>query len=88
MANKPRMLPTTIDNPYSPFDDWTRWYLEDLRLGYDTCGLLARLAPSFSEIDNSGDDVALRLLIQYNYSGKHIAVVPEDYNPLLTVDRF
>lgn len=32
---------TTTDNPYSPFDDFVRWWKEDLVLGHDTCGTLA-----------------------------------------------
>jgi hypothetical protein len=83
-TNSARMLPTTVDNRYSPFDDWYRWYAEDIRLGYDTCGLLARLAPpSSDEFDTDTDAEALRLLMHYNYSGKHITVTPEDYAPYL-----
>lgn len=35
---------TTIDNPFNPFEEFERWWKEDLRLGYDTCGLLARIS--------------------------------------------
>lgn len=33
---------TTVDNQFNPFDDFEIWWKEDLRLGHDTCGLLAR----------------------------------------------
>ena len=33
---------TTFDNPFNPFDDFMVWWKEDLRLGHDCCGLLAR----------------------------------------------
>lgn len=35
---------TTYDNFFSPFDEFERWWKEDLRLGHDTCGTLARNA--------------------------------------------
>lgn len=78
-----RLHATTRDNPYSPFTDWTRWYLEDIRLGYDTLGTLARLASPISDLDDSAIDEALRSLIEYNFSGNHIVVVQEDYDPFL-----
>lgn len=35
---------TTFDNPYDPFTNFDRWWKEDLRLGHDCCGTLARNA--------------------------------------------
>lgn len=35
---------TTYDNKFNPFDDFVRWWKEDLRLGHNCCGLLAREA--------------------------------------------
>ena len=46
-------LLSTTDNPLNPFDDWVAWYLEDLRLGHDTCGLVARLASVSDSIDDA-----------------------------------
>ena len=34
---------TTTDNPINPFVNFDAWYAEDMRLGHDTCGLIARL---------------------------------------------
>ena len=35
---------TTFDNRFNPFTDFIRWWKEDLRLGHDCCGTLAREA--------------------------------------------
>ena len=35
---------TTYDNPFNPFTEFEAWYKEDMILGWDTCGLLARTA--------------------------------------------
>lgn len=82
MASKdpPVFLLTTTDNPISPFKDWVSWYLEDLRLGHDTCGLLARLTSGSDSIDDEAERSAMNDVVTYNFSGKHIMVVKEDYN--------
>lgn len=35
---------TTYDNPLNPFDNFVGWWKQDMLLGHDTCGLLARYA--------------------------------------------
>lgn len=35
---------TTFDNPFNPFDDFESWWKNDILLGHDCCGLLARTA--------------------------------------------
>ena len=37
---------TTVDNPFDPFDNFDEWYKIDMQFGYNTCGLLARIAPA------------------------------------------
>jgi len=36
---------TTLDNPFDPFDNFDEWYKIDMQFGYNTCALLARIAP-------------------------------------------
>lgn len=40
---------TTIDNPYDPFDEYDKWLVYDSANGYDTSGLVARLAHTSTE---------------------------------------
>lgn len=44
MNDENEFMLTTYDNPYNPFEDFERWWKEDLLLGHDCCGLLARTA--------------------------------------------
>lgn len=48
MASK-RCAITTIDNPFSPFDDFDSWYNYDMLHGYNSCGFLAKLAKTSPE---------------------------------------
>ena len=77
--DSPFML-STVDNIYSPFSDFQRWYLEDLRLGYDTAGLLARIAANADEFNDFGNDAAMRDIVTNNYSGKHVMVTKDDFD--------
>lgn len=43
---------TTYDNPFNPFTEFERWFKEDLRLGHNTCGLLA----NFSNVSDVASD--------------------------------
>lgn len=67
-------LLTTIDNPYSPFTEFTQWYMEDLRLGYDTCGLIARMSGSADELNDEAELAVMSDIVSSNFSGKHIMV--------------
>ena len=55
MSKRVCML-TTIDNPYDPFEDFSKWFVYDSMKGYNSCGLLALMAgtsDSFTEEVNS-----------------------------------
>lgn len=39
---------TTIDNPYSPFNNYGEWHIFDIQKGYKSAELLARLCPETS----------------------------------------
>lgn len=41
---------TTVDNPYSPFDEFEKWYAYDSRKGYHTPSLLARVSGGMTDL--------------------------------------
>lgn len=45
-----KFLVTTLDNPYNPFTQFDDWNLFDQSAGYNTCGYLARIAQTSSEL--------------------------------------
>ena len=46
---------TTFDNPYDPFDDFISWWMFDTEMGYNTCGLIARISRYSEELSVSED---------------------------------
>lgn len=82
MANFTPLL-TTEDNPYNPFTDWDSWYNFDIFKGYDTCGLLARVAFTVDDFEDGGTLDAMRQIVEYNLSGKHVIVTKETFDQLV-----
>jgi hypothetical protein len=46
---------TTFDNPFDPFDEFDPWLMYDIELGWNTCGLLARVARHSDEFSTIED---------------------------------
>ena len=79
MGDKARFMLSTIDNPHSPFTDWAPWLMEDIRLGYNTCGLLARMTAAAESIDDESEVIGMYDVVRNDFYGVHVVVVPEDY---------
>ena len=47
---------TTIDNPYSPFDEFNDWFLFDVQKGYNSCSYLARIAKTSNALSDKQND--------------------------------
>lgn len=68
-------LLTTKDNPYNPFTHFREWYLYDVKMGYNTCGLIAHLSPyetgelSPGEIHADNEDVLDRIIKNVDFRG-------------------
>jgi len=41
---------TTVDNPYDPFKQFDSWFIFDVEKGYNTCGYLARVTNTTSDM--------------------------------------
>ena len=48
-----RCFLTTTDNPYSPYDEFEKWYQFDSDHGYNSSGLLMRLAETSSQFTDN-----------------------------------
>ena len=55
-ANNSKVMLTTIDNPFNPFDDFTSWFMYDVESGYNTCGYLARIAKTSDQLTEKEND--------------------------------
>jgi hypothetical protein len=66
---------TTVDNPFDPFEQFDQWYAYDRELGYDTPGLLARIAATSDELSDLDQFLALQQaideIISENIFGVH-----------------
>ena len=54
---------TTFDNPYNPFDDFTKWWLWDVTHGYNSCGLLARVSGNKDELTDEEQSASIEKAI-------------------------
>jgi hypothetical protein len=54
---------TTVDNPFDPFTEFKAWYAWDISAGYNTAGLLARVAITSSELSDADQDLAIEQAI-------------------------
>lgn len=62
---------TTFDNPYDPFDDFISWWMFDIEMGYNTCGLIARIArysEDFSVAEEKAEtERAIDQIVNYDF---------------------
>ena len=43
---------TTLDNPFDPFTQFDEWYQYDTTNNYNTCGYIARIAKTSTELSD------------------------------------
>lgn len=71
MAKAQCML-TTIDNPYNPFTQFSKWFMFDTEKGYNSCGYLdriARLSDELSKEENAAEiERAIDEILKYDFT--------------------
>lgn len=69
---------TTIDNPFNPLTQFNDWFNFDVDKGYNTCGLLDRIArtsDAMSEVENKKEiERAIDEIIKYDFLNLYIKV--------------
>lgn len=76
-----RSMLTTVDNPFSPFDDFEAWYAFDTSSGYHSSSFLARISTHSDQLSET--DLALAIeqaideVVQENVSGVYKKVTKE-----------
>jgi hypothetical protein len=73
---------TTVDNPFDPFTEYDEWYAYDLRAGYHSTELLARIVRSSEELSDpdqaAAEEEAIDEIVNVNASGMHKKVSRSD----------
>jgi|RhiMetStandDraft_4_1073278.scaffolds.fasta_scaffold417270_2 hypothetical protein len=66
---------TTVDNPFDPFTQFDQWLAEDMALGYDTPGYLARITTSSDDLSDVDQFLAIQeaidTIVTENIFGVH-----------------
>lgn len=81
MADTEYML-TTVDNPFDPFTQFDEWLEYDIRLGYNTCSFLDRIAKGSNDLSPTDQakvvQDAIDEIVNENVSGMWRKVSRED----------
>ena len=66
-----KVMLTTHDNPFNPFEQFDSWFLFDVEKGYNSCGLLGRIAKTSDQLTDDENDEeierAIDQIIKYDY---------------------
>ena len=65
---------TTTDNPYDPSTQFASWFLFDVENGYNSCGIVARLARTSDRLTDEENAEELERvidrIIELDFTGK------------------
>ena len=77
-----KVMLSTIDNPFNPFEDFNSWFLFDVEKGYNSCSYLARIAKTSNEFTEEEEaeeiEKAIDEIIQYDFMNLYIKVKQPD----------
>lgn len=81
VAHPTRYMLTTIDNPFSPFNQWDEWYAYDEAKGYHSSALLDRIANTSDELSEPDQDLAIEQaindVVEMNDTGLYLKVASD-----------
>ena len=61
--NNSKVMLTTIDNPFNPFESFKEWFLFDVEKGYNTCSYLGRIARTSDQLSDHENDIEVERAI-------------------------
>lgn len=83
MEDQTEYMLTTVDNPYNPFTDFNAWLAFDIRMGYNSAALLARIAMLPEDLPEPYQSMAVQLaideIVKENVSGMWKKVSRESF---------
>lgn len=66
-----RVMLTTFDNPFNPFEEFDSWFLFDIEKGYNSCSYLGRIARTSEQLsdeeNNEEIERAIDEIIKYDF---------------------
>ena len=81
---------TTVDNPWSPFDNFDEWYVFDVSNGYDCLGQTERVANLTDDMTSKEQDIcweeAINTIIKDDPTGIYTSVEIEDDEEPIAID--
>ena len=54
---------STVDNPYDPCDEFDQWFAFDTEKGYNTCGLLERVANTSDDLSDEDNRIEINAAV-------------------------
>ena len=73
-----KIMLSTIDNPYDPFDDFKNWFLFDVQHGYNSCAYLARIARTSDQLtekeNNEEIEKAIDEIIELDFMNVYVKI--------------
>ena len=73
-----KVMLSTIDNPYDPFEDFKKWYMYDVQHGYNSSAYLARIAKTSDQLtekeNNEEIERAIDEIIEHDFMNIYVKV--------------
>lgn len=61
--NQKKVMLTTIDNPFNPFEKFDDWLMFDMEKGYNSCSYLGRIAKTSDQLSDEENEIEIERAI-------------------------